>query len=97
MNEPLSKAAVPVNINRGTGVADDSPEPDQRNLPEEATGTARDIRALGVEATIREADVADFTRACEIAGSIAAECGGIDFLLDNADLAVARLHAATMC
>ena len=59
-------------------------------LREEALETATEIRDLGVEATTYEADVADFARADEVAGSIAAEWGRIDFLLNNAGRSMAK-------
>lgn len=59
-------------------------------LREEAEATADEIRGLGVEATVHEADVADFPRAQEIADAITAEWGGIDFLLNNAGRSMAK-------
>jgi 3-oxoacyl-[acyl-carrier protein] reductase len=53
-------------------------------LAPEMARTAEEIRALGRRALAFEADVADHARALEIAAAVAAEWGGIDFLLNNA-------------
>jgi 3-oxoacyl-[acyl-carrier protein] reductase len=59
-------------------------------LVPEMERTAGEIRKIGQEALIFEADVALFDRAQEIAGAVRAQFGRIDFLLNDAGKAMPR-------
>jgi 3-oxoacyl-[acyl-carrier protein] reductase len=59
-------------------------------LVPEMERTAAEIRAIGQEALICEADVAEFGRAQNIAGEVRAKLGRIDFLLNDAGKAMPK-------